>query len=111
MGNLVWKVLSLGAGLIASKAATAATTKSWKAATGKSPRSAKDPNAGVVEAAIYAAISTGALAAAKMYAERRAADYYTKSAGHPPQALVKRAEDEAKQAKKGKGQAPVVVLK
>ena len=111
MGNLVWKALSMGAGIIASKAATTVATKGWKAATGKSPRSAKDPNAGIVEAAIYAAISTGALAAAKMYAERRAADYYTKSAGHPPQALVKRAEKEAKEAKKGKSQAPVVVMK
>ena len=44
-------------------------------------------------------------------AERRAADYFTKSAGHPPQALVKRAEEEAKEAQKGKSQAPVVVMK
>ena len=63
MGNLVWKVLSLGAGIVASKAATTVATKGWKAATGKSPRSAKDPNAGILEAAIYAAISTGAEAA------------------------------------------------
>lgn len=111
MGNLVWKIMSMGAGLVASKAATTAATKTWKMATGKSPRSAKDPNAGVLEAAAYAAISTGALAAAKMYAERRAADYFTKSAGHPPQALVERAEKEAKEAQKGKSQAPAVVMK
>ena len=111
MGNLVWKVLSMGAGIVASKIATTTATKTWKMTTGKSPRSAKDPNASIIEAAIYAAISTGALAAAKMYAERRAADYYTKSAGHPPQALVKRAEEEAKEAQKGKSQAPVVVMK
>ena len=111
MGTLVWKVLSLGAGIAASKAATAATNKTWAAATGKGPKSAKDPNAAIIEAAAYTALSTGIMAAAKMFAERRAADYYTKSAGHPPKALVKRAEKEAKQQRQGKGQTPTVIYK
>ena len=111
MGNLVWKVLSLGAGIAAGKAATAITNKTWSAATGKGPKSAKDPNAAIAEAVLYTALSTGVMAAAKMFAERRAADFYTKSTGHPPAALVKKAEKEAKQQRQGKGQTPTVIYK
>lgn len=90
MGSVVWKVLAAVAGIAATKVAAKATNSGWKAATGNPPPVSKhDPNYNAKQAAMFALISTAIAGAAKAFAERKAADYYTKSAGHPPKAVAK----------------------
>ncbi|GAB3581440.1 DUF4235 domain-containing protein [Calidifontibacter terrae] len=90
MGNVVWKVMAIASGVVASKVAKKATNSGWKATTGQAaPVNKHDPNYSAKQTALFMLISTAAAGAVKAFAERKAADYYTKSAGHPPKAVVK----------------------
>lgn len=101
MGSLAWKAMSIVAGLAASKAAKAATGGTWKAAVGNPPPKSKhDPAVSNRNAAMYAVLSAAVMAGAKVFAERKAADYYTKSAGHPPKAVQKQADKDAEKRQK-----------
>lgn len=89
VGGMVWKALSMGATLLATKAATTIATKGWRAATGRpvpvKSDYGKNTNKDVV---IYTALSAALMAGAKAALERKAADYFRDSTGHLPAALT-----------------------
>lgn len=76
--KLVLAVFTMVVTLVANKALTAA----WKVGAGGKPP--KGNEAGYAEVVTWAVASGGAAAAAKLFAERRAAQYYLKSTGHLP---------------------------
>jgi hypothetical protein len=90
VGALVWKVLgtvaAIGAAIVARKLATSG----WTAATGKQPpANPEDPQVSWPEAIGWAVASGALIGVARLVATRKAAAYYTKSAGHPPKGLQK----------------------
>ena len=89
-GSKVWSLMSLGSSVGAAIAARKALEASWKtAARRKSPANPADPDVDVWEAVTWA-LATGAVASlARMLAQRRAAEYYTRSTGHLPPPLQK----------------------
>ncbi|NPD06330.1 DUF4235 domain-containing protein [Nocardioides sp. zg-1308] len=90
----MWTVFSLVSALGAAAVARKAIDKGWKVSTGKNPpENPADPDVGVGEAVAWAAVTGAIIALARMFAQRRAADYYTRSTGHRPPGL--RAGDQA----------------
>jgi hypothetical protein len=86
----VWTVMSLVAGLGAAAVTRKLLDRSWKAAAGKNPpENPADPDVGIGEAVVWAAVTGAAVALARMVAQRRAASYYTRSTGHLPPGLRK----------------------
>jgi hypothetical protein len=86
----LWTVFSVVSALAAAALAKKALDTGWKAATGKHPpENPADPDVGMGEAVAWAAISGTFVALARMLAQRRAADYYARSAGHLPPQLQK----------------------
>jgi hypothetical protein len=89
VGGIVWKVMTVGSTLLATKAATTIASKSWKIVTGKSvPVKGDYENERTRDVVAYTALSAMVLAAAKVGLERKAAEYYRDSTGHLPKALV-----------------------
>jgi len=89
MGKMTWKILGTGAAALAAVVATKLVDVIWEKAgqdTGLDPR---DPEAPLVKALSYAAVSGLAVGAARTLATRRAAAYYAHSAGHLPEELRK----------------------
>ena len=65
-------------------------TSGWTAATGKEPpANPEDPEVSWPEAVGWAVASGALIGVARLVATRKAAAYYTKSAGHPPKRLRK----------------------
>ncbi|MDZ5661963.1 DUF4235 domain-containing protein [Nocardioides sp. S-58] len=90
----IWTAFSLVSALGAAAVARKAIDKGWKVSTGKNPpENPADPDVGVGEAVAWAAVTGAIIALARMFAQRRAADYYTRSTGHRPPGL--RAGDQA----------------
>jgi hypothetical protein len=88
MGKLVWKIMGTGAGRGADLMARRLVTTGWTVAVGKPPPGHASNSEASWPAAIGWAAASGALVGvARMVATRKAAAYYTKSAGHPPEAL------------------------
>ena len=86
----LWTVFSLVSALGAAAAAKKVLNSGWKAATGKQPpENPADPDVSIGEAVLWASITGATVALARMIAQRRAADYYTRSAGHLPPQLQK----------------------
>ena len=86
----VWTIFSLGAALGGAAAARKAIDKSWQVSTGrKPPENPADPDVNVGEAVAWAATTGAVVALARMFAQRRAAGYYTRSTGHLPPGLRK----------------------
>jgi hypothetical protein len=86
----LWTVFSLVSALGAAALAKKALDAGWKAATGKHPpANPADPDVAVGEAVAWAVVSGTFVALARMLAQRRAAGYYVKSAGHLPPQLQK----------------------
>ena len=84
----VWTVFSLVTALGAAAVARKTLDKSWKVATGKKPpENPADPDIDIWEAVSWAVVTGAAVALAKMYAQRRAANYYVKSTGQLPPPL------------------------
>jgi hypothetical protein len=84
-GSKVWTVFGLAATLGATVAARKALTATWKLSTGKQPPSNPEhPDVSLGEAALWAAVSGVAVGLARMFATRKAADYYRRSTGHLP---------------------------
>ena len=103
MGGLIWKVLSIGATVGATKLATDAAQRGWKFATGKPVPVAGDYEQERTRDVIaFTAISAMLVTGARIAAERKAAEYYRHSTGHLPKALidVKPSKAEKKAAKK-----------
>ncbi|HEX3930543.1 MAG TPA: DUF4235 domain-containing protein [Nocardioides sp.] len=89
-GSKLWTVFSLISALGAATLAKKALDTGWKAATGKQPPvNPADPDVRMAEAVAWAAVSGTFVALARMLAQRRAADYYRRSAGHLPPQLQK----------------------
>lgn len=86
----MWSVMSLVAGVGAATVARKVLNTSWKAASGRQPpQNPADPDVGLAEAVVWASLTGAAIALARMLAQRRAADYYTRSTGHLPPTLKK----------------------
>jgi hypothetical protein len=86
----LWTVFSLVSALVGAALAKKALDTGWKAATGKHPpENPADPDVAMGEAVAWAVVSGTFVALARMIAQRRAADYYTRSAGHLPPQLQK----------------------
>ena len=87
-GGATWKLLSVGSTLVATKLATDAVQKGWKLATGRNvPVKGDYERERTRDVVLFTAISAMAVAAARVAAERGAATYYRRSAGHLPKAL------------------------
>ena len=86
----LWTVFSLVSALLGAALAKKALDTGWKAATGKKPPvNPADPDVAMGEAVAWAVVSGTFVALARMLAQRRAADYYARSAGHLPPQLQK----------------------
>jgi hypothetical protein len=89
-GSKLWTVFSLVSALGAATLAKKALDTGWRAATGKHPpENPADPDVQMAEAIAWAAVSGTFVALARMLAQRRAADYFRRSAGHLPPQLQK----------------------
>jgi hypothetical protein len=89
-GSKVWTVFSLISALAAAAVAKKAIDTGWRAATGKHPpENPADPDVQMGEAVAWAVVSGTFVALARMLAQRRAADYYRRSAGRLPPQLEK----------------------
>src|SRR6476661_2361787 len=87
-GGPVWKLLSVGSTILATKIATDATQKGWKLATGRNvPVKGDFERERTRDVIIFTAISSMAVATARVAVERGAASYYRRSTGHLPKAL------------------------
>lgn len=88
MGALVWKALGAGGAIGAGIVARQLITRGWTSATGKEPpANPEDPQVSWPEAVGWAVASGAFIGVARLLATRKAAAYYTKSAGHPPKGL------------------------
>ena len=86
----MWSMFSLAASLGGAAVARKALDKSWQVSTGrKPPENPADPDIDIWEAVSWAVVTGAAVALAKMYAQRRAANYYLKSTGELPPGLRK----------------------
>ena len=84
-GSKVWSLMGLAATVGATMAARKAMTATWKLSTGKQPPSNPEhPDVSMAEAVAWAAASGVAVGLARMFATRKAADYYRRSTGHLP---------------------------
>ena len=82
--------MGLAATTGAALAARKALDTTWKVATGKEPpQNPAHPDVSLGEAIAWAAVSGLAVGLARMFAARRAADYYRRSTGHLPENLEK----------------------
>jgi len=89
-GSKLWTVFSLVSALGAAAVAKKALDTGWRAATGKHPpENPADPDVQMGEAIAWAVASGTFVALARMLAQRRAADYYRRSAGRLPPQLEK----------------------
>jgi thiazole synthase ThiGH ThiG subunit len=89
-GSKLWSLMSVVSALGAATLAKKALDTGWRAATGKKPPvNPADPDVRMAEAVAWAAVSGTFVALARMLAQRRAANYYAKSAGHLPPQLQK----------------------
>ena len=86
-------VAAIGAAAIAKKG----LNTTWRATTGKNPpTNPADPDVGLGEAVMWAAVSGTMIGVVRMLAARRAAGYYAKSTGHLPPQLAKDGQDASK---------------
>ena len=89
-GSRLWTAFSLLSALMAAAVARKALDTGWKAATGKEPpENPADPDVNMAEAVAWAVVTGAFIALARMLAQRRAASYYLRSAGHLPPQLQK----------------------
>ena len=89
-GSKLWTVFSLVSTLGAAALAKKALDTGWRAATGKHPpENPADPDVQMIEAVAWAVVSGTFVALARMLAQRRAANYFRRSAGHLPPQLQK----------------------
>lgn len=90
MGDLVYKVMSIGAAIGAAKVARSATDGSWKFIRGEeSPKNPEDPDNDWKEAVAFAILSGAIVGLARMLASRQTAAVFKKSAGRLPKDLQK----------------------
>ncbi len=84
-GSKVWTLFGLAATVGATMAARKALSATWKLSTGKQPPSNPEhPDVTMGEAVAWAVASGVAVGLARLFATRKAADYYRRSTGHLP---------------------------
>ena len=89
-GKRTWKIYDKAATTFAGLAAARAVDIVWRAAVGrKAPKNPSNPEVSWREAATWVALSGTAMQLAKMFATRRAADYWVRSTGHLPPGMKK----------------------
>jgi hypothetical protein len=87
-GGAVWRVLSIGSTIIATKLATDAAQKGWKLATGRPvPIKGDYERERTRDVILFTAFSSMLVTAARVAAERGAATYFRNSSGHLPKRL------------------------
>lgn len=92
----VWAVMALVSGIGAAKISSKVLAQGWKASTGrKPPGNPADPDVELWEAVAWSVVTGAAVSLAKMFAQRRAADYYVRSVGRLPKQLEKDEPDRA----------------
>jgi hypothetical protein len=86
-GSKVWTAFSTAAALGAAAFARKGIDRAWQVTTRrKPPQNPADPDVQLWEAVVWSAVTGAVVALARMFAQRRAASYYVRSAGHlPPQ--------------------------
>ncbi len=87
MGSIVWKALAAGSTVIATLVAGRVAEQIWKS-TGQDDVNPEDPEAPVLQAVAYAALTGLLVAGLKTFATRKAAQYYENSAGHLPKGVL-----------------------
>ena len=86
----VWTAFATVSALVAATVARKAIDKGWQVSTKrKPPANPADPDVALWEAVAWSAATGAAVALARMFAQRRAASYYVRSAGHLPPQLEK----------------------
>lgn len=86
----VWSAMALVSGLGAAKLTNLVLTRTWKAGTRRNPpANPADPDVQLWEAVAWSAVTGAVVSLTKMYAQRRAANYYVKSTGALPPQLAK----------------------
>ncbi len=92
MGPTAWKLLGTGAAVLAGSVANKVVSRGWKLVSGKDapndPLNTEDVS--WREALLFAAITGFVVQAARVAAQRKAAQYYEKSSGHQPAALTRK---------------------
>ncbi|MDQ6715275.1 MAG: DUF4235 domain-containing protein [Actinomycetota bacterium] len=86
MGTIAWRLIGAGAALAAGAIASKVVTTGWRFASGHDAPvdPAKPDDSTWKEALLFAAITGIVVQAARVAAERKAAEYYRKSTGHLP---------------------------
>lgn len=85
MGSATWKILQTGSAMLAGALATKLVTALWRSAGHEVPGDpANVEETGWGEALAFAALTGLAVNASRVAAQRKAAQYYANSAGHPP---------------------------
>ncbi len=83
MGSAAWKIMGTGGAILAGILATKLVDIIW-AKAGQDNINPESPEAPLLKALSYAAITGLAVGAARTLTTRKAAEYYAKSAGHLP---------------------------
>lgn len=97
-GKTTWKLLGTGIAVAAGVLTTRALNATWRTATGKPPpTSPESPEIGGREALAWAGVTGLAMGVAKMYATRRAANYWFRSFGTLPPGMRAGATKETKE--------------
>ncbi len=87
-GGPVWKVLSIGSTIVATKIATNVAQRGWKVATGRTvPVKGDFERERTRDVILFTAISSMLVATARVAVERGTASYYRNSTGHLPKKL------------------------
>lgn len=86
MSPIVWRLVGTGAALAAGAIASKVVGTGWRLASGREAPvdPAKPDDTSWKEALLFAAITGLVVQAARVAAERKAAEYYRKSTGHLP---------------------------
>jgi|SRR6478609_5464780 hypothetical protein len=88
VGGVVWRVLSIGSTVIATKLATDAARSGWKVATGRNvPLRGDFDRERARDVVLFTALSSMLVSTARVAAERGAVAYYRRSTGHLPAAI------------------------
>jgi Protein of unknown function (DUF4235) len=86
--SVPYKVISTGGAIAAGLVARKAVSAVWKLSTGRpEPGSPEHPDSSWGEAVAWVIASSAALAVARLFAARQAANYYRRSTGHLPPKL------------------------
>lgn len=97
-GKKSWMILGTGLSVLAGIATTKALDATWKAATGREPPNAPgSPEIGNSEALVWAGVTGLGMGVARMYATRKAANYWVKSFGVLPPGMSEGATKETRQ--------------